>query len=391
MLDRVGCEVTVHERVEHKLSERGAGITTHPEFHAAFGRIGIPMGSDYGVPVEERINLAPEGHVLARYHLKQLLTSWGQLHQSLFDALPPDRIHLGSRFVGATQRNGKVTAAFADGTSIEADLLIGVDGTRSTVRERFWPEARPRYVGYVAWRCAVEEARISRASHDVLFTRLIICLPPGEHVVGYPVAGVDGDARPGHRRFNLAWYRVANEETLRRMLTDETGRHHEGGIPPHLIDRRFIAELKQASADRLPPPCIEVIDLAEQPFFQMIVDLEVETLVRGRIVLAGDAGFTARPHAGMGVTKAAGDAVALADALLAHPDDVERALAVYDAARCQYGRLVVNHARWLGTQSASHARTPEEAEIGRYIRQPEVVIRETSRPPASSPPGAGSP
>ena len=80
------------------------------------------------------------------------------------------------------------------------------------------------------------------------------CLPPGEQFLGYPVAGPDNDLRPGHRRYNVVWYRPADETTeLRQLLTDERGTTHAISIPPPLIRRAAIAEMR-AAAERLLAP-----------------------------------------------------------------------------------------------------------------------------------------
>ncbi|MGD9535609.1 MAG: FAD binding domain-containing protein [Alphaproteobacteria bacterium] len=385
MLHRIGCDVTVHERVGVELSERGAGIATHPELHRAFESLGIPTDASFGVPIEERLVLGRDGTVLARYHMAQLQATWGSLYRSLKRVFPVPRYHAGSTFVRAEQSAAGVRAIFSDGSTIEADLLIGADGIRSTVRSQFWPEAVPRYAGYVAWRGTVEEARFSPETHAVLFTRFVVCLPPGEHMVGYPVAGQDGDTTPGKRRFNFVWYRAASETKLRRMMTDAAGRYYEGGIPPDRIDPAVVAEMKSAAAGSLAPPYAEVIRLVREPFFQTIVDLEMPSMVQGRVALLGDGAFVARPHPGMGVIKAVGDAVTLAEAIQANPGHLDRALALYDAERCAYGRYLVERARRLGTQIDTGLRTPEQEEAGAYYRQPENVIRAISMPPASSP------
>jgi 2-polyprenyl-6-methoxyphenol hydroxylase-like FAD-dependent oxidoreductase len=64
------------------------------------------------------------------------------------------------------------------------------------------------------------------------------------------------------------------------------------------------------------------------------------------VILIGDAAVVARPHAGMGVTKAALDAQSLAAAL----GEPERAagLAEWERRRLRYGRALVERARWLG-------------------------------------------
>jgi flavin-dependent dehydrogenase len=60
-----------------------------------------------------------------------------------------------------------------------------------------------------------------------------------------------------------------------------------------------------------------VVDRTAQPFIQAIQDLESPRMVLGRrSVIIGGAAFVARPHVGMGVTKAAGDADALVQAII---------------------------------------------------------------------------
>ena len=55
------------------------------------------------------------------------------------------------------------------------------------------------------------EQAIPPAIHRELFESMTFCLPPGEQFLGYPVAGPDNDLRPGHRRYNVVWYRPADE------------------------------------------------------------------------------------------------------------------------------------------------------------------------------------
>ena len=91
----------------------------------------------------------------------------------------------------------------------------------------------------------------------------------------------------------------------------------------------------------------------------------------GPVALLGDAAFVARPHCGMGVTKAAGDAIALVDTLLACDGDVAAALAEYDAGRRRFGAAVVAHGRELGSYLQG---TRTEAALRHHT--PEAVMRE---------------
>lgn len=60
------------------------------------------------------------------------------------------RIEYGKRLVGVEETPGGVTARFADGTAASADILVGADGIRSTVRTLIDPDAPgPESVGLV--------------------------------------------------------------------------------------------------------------------------------------------------------------------------------------------------------------------------------------------------
>ena len=385
MLHRAGCDVTVHERIGTELAERGVGIATHPGLHAALESLGLSIDEAFGIRLEERISLGTDGRILARYHMPEIQATWGHLYGLLRSNFPDERYVAGANFTRFEPRGEGVLAHFADGSSVEADLLIGADGVRSSVRAQLWPEAVPQYAGYVAWRGIVDEDRLSPEHRDILLTHFIVCLPPGEHVVGYPVAGVDGDLGPGKRRFNIVWYRLATAEQLRRMQTDEAGNYHEAGIAPDLIARSWIDEIHRAAEDRLPPSLAEPMILARGLFFQTIVDLEVPQMVRGRVAMLGDAAFSARPHTGMGVVKATGDAVCLTDAIKAHPGALSRALSHYHAERTRYGRSLVRFGRRLGTHIETPGRSAEDRAFGDYLRQPETVIQAISIPPPCSP------
>src|SRR5262249_14854745 len=164
----------------------------------------------------------------------------------------------------------------------------------------------PLYAGYVAWRALIAEEVIPTSIHRAVFDYWVFALPPGEQILGYPVSGANDDLRPGHRRYNLVWYRPADEATeLRDLLTDSTGTEHEISIPPPLIRADVIGAMRAAAMRLVPPQFQEIVRLAAQPFLQPIYDLEAPHISFGRVAILGDAAFVARPHVAAGVVKAA--------------------------------------------------------------------------------------
>lgn len=372
LLLRQGWAVEVFEHSSEELAGRGAGIITHPELFDALTRIGIPIDETFGVDIEGRVTFDRSGAPLGTLPLRQIVTTWGRLYALLKAAFPGECHHFGASLKRLTPDPAGVTAHFANGSSVRGDLLIGADGIRSAVRAQLLPEAKPLYVGYVAWRGLAEENALSPEVHRDLFRHLAFCLPPREHMAGYPVAGFTNSTRPGERCYNFVWYRSAEESVeLPRLCTDSRGRLHDKSIPPPLIRPELVAEVRRAADELLSPQFAEAVGRTRQPFFQPIFDVESSRIAFERVALVGDAAFVARPHVGMGTTKAAGDAMALADLLGDSNNDVTAALARYDERRRRFGAAIVAHGRELGAWLEGRD-TPE----ARAHHAPEAVMRE---------------
>lgn len=341
--------------------------------------IGINADSELGVSVPGRITLGQDGSVIGEYAYPQILTAWGRLYSLLKSSFPADHYHTGKQLVRVLHVEDEVVAEFADGTHARGDMLIGCDGIRSCVRNQFLPEAERQYAGYIAWRGLIEESALSAKTHADLFGRFGFCLPPHEQMLGYPVAGLNNTLEKGKRRYNFVWYRPADEIELARLSTDDSGKVHLDGIPPPLISKAVQAEIREAAHRLLAPQFAEMVERTEQPFFQPIYDLESSQLAFGRVALLGDAAFVARPHCGMGVTKAAGDAIALVNALANH--DVEEALQRYSVEWVEFGKRIVAHARHLGAYMQAQILTDHERKMAERYRTPEAVMTETAIAP----------
>jgi 2-polyprenyl-6-methoxyphenol hydroxylase-like FAD-dependent oxidoreductase len=372
LLLRRGWDVHVYEHSREDLVSRGAGIITHPELFECLARIGIAIDESFGVDVPERIAFDRDGAVVGRLPIRQCLTTWGRLYELLKAAFPAERYHFGHTLVRVDQSAGLARAEFANGASAEAELLVGADGIRSAVRGCLLPEVRARYAGYVAWRGLADERALTDATRDALFPRFAFSLNEREHMVGYPVAGFTRSTREGERCYNFVWYRpVAETGELSALCTDVNGRTHDMAVPPPLLRPELVSRARESARESLSPQFAEVVERAPQPFFQAIFDLQCPRLTFGRIALLGDAAFVARPHVGMGVTKAAGDAMALADALRDADDDVDAALAAYEAVRPRVGAAVVGYARELGAYLGG-----DRSEDARRRHTADAVMRE---------------
>ena len=376
LLHRDGHEVLVLERSGRSLAGRGAGIVTHQGLLHALRSAAALVDDSLGVQVNQRVVLASDGSALHTWAYAQVLTSWGRLYALLRAALPDGLQRLGAAVVQVEQDSAGVTAHLASGEALRAELLLAADGIRSTVRAQLAPSVLTHYAGYVAWRGVCDEAALSAHTRRTLFPFFGFGLPPGEQLIGYPVAGEDNSTAVGQRRWNFVWYRPAANEVLTALMTDADGVHHPEGITPQQVSWRHIALVRQAARDLLAPQFAEVLEKTALPFLQPIHDLAAPQLAFGRMALLGDAAFVARPHVGMGVTKAADDALALA-ACIAQDGATAQALLRYQAQRQAVGAAVVQRARALGAHLQSHAQTSRVSP-----RSAEAVMRHTAIDPS---------
>ena len=348
ILLRQGHDVTLLEKASGSLDGRGAGIVTHDALADALRQAGVVVDNTLGVPVTERITLGPDGQSLGMMELPQILTSWSRLYHMLKACFPTERYLQGKTVQSVSQTADEVEVICEDGSSYVAELLIASDGIRSGVRAQVAPHIQPEYAGYIAWRGVCDEACLSNYTLDTLFNRFGFCLPKGEQMLGYPVAGSGNDTRPGQRRYNFVWYRPASEnDELVSLLTDDDGHYYPTGIPPLKVSWRHIAKMRNIARDILAPQFAEILEKTAAPFLQAIYDVRSEEIVFGRIALMGDAAFVGRPHVGMGVTKAGDEAMVIAkhiDSLGATP----QALRAYREERLKLGQQVVARAQYLG-------------------------------------------
>jgi 2-polyprenyl-6-methoxyphenol hydroxylase-like FAD-dependent oxidoreductase len=365
-LRQIGWDVDVYERSNVELVGRGAGITTHPELLDALEASGAGT-RELGIEVPKRMALDRQGRITGERPLRQILTSWDKLQRLLRATIDPTHYHLGWNFERVDQDEHGVRVHFSGGRVEHADILVGGDGIRSGVRAQVAPELQPIYAGYYIWRGAPNEGDLAPRTLREIFPYFVFYWPHRQQVITYPISGFGDDLRPGHRRYNFIWYRVADAATMKAMCVDERGVQHEYSVPPPLIRKDLIARMHHDARDIMPPVLLDCVMKIPQPFITPIYDFTAPSIVFGRVAMVGDAATSARPHMGFGVAKAGGDAEALARALRDH-DDIDTALKAYNAERTPYGNNVVMHGRKLGTHLGVNLKTEEDRRMHQLLQ-----------------------
>jgi 2-polyprenyl-6-methoxyphenol hydroxylase-like FAD-dependent oxidoreductase len=372
-LRRIGWQVDIYERSSIELIGRGVGIfATHLELFEALDKCGAGT-VDIGVIVYKRITFDRSGKVIAEKPLLQIVTSWDRLRQVLLKAIDRQRYHFGYVFERVEQDGSGVQVYFANGRSERADLLVGCDGFRSSVRGYLAPEVQPVYSGYYIWRGAPNESDLSPETRRTMFPYYSFFLGDQLQALGYPISGADDELRVGHRRYNFGWYRVADASKLKQMCVDEHGTEYEFGVPPPLVRKDLITQMRAEAETLLPPQYLDCLLHIDQPFFTPVYDFCSPRLVFGRVALVGDAASTPRPHIGFGVSKAAAEAQALAEALLNY-DNIDQALTAYNAERQPLSERIVSHARKLGLQLGVGITSDEDRKFAQLLQSPKGIL-----------------
>ena len=376
MLRKMGWEVDIFERSPVELSGRGAGIVTHPALHEALEECGAGT-KDLGVRVETRTGYDISGNTIRKLDFPQIVTSWDRLHALTRATIPYDNHHLGHTFERYVQSERDVAAHFTNGRVEVADLLVGADGFRSAVRQQMHPQVHPEYAGYVVWRGLALESALPVDIQETTFETFGFFLPDRNEIIGYPIAGANNDLSPGNRRYNWVWYRLVARDDLTDMLTDETVKALTWTMLPPLSRRDIIQKLRDDAEEQLNPQFRRILHKVDAPFFTPIYDHASPSMFEGRVALTGDAAFVARPHVGMGVTKAAEDAVALANHLPA-ATSITEGLTHFNNSRHPAGYHAYQRGRYLGEFMT--ARPEEGAQRLEWAKKHNIdtIMRETA-------------
>lgn len=342
-MERRGAEVTVYEQSPAH-SEIGAGLNLTPNAIKALRSLGIEKevtaigsGSEFLT-----IRSWKSGRVISRMRRGNFRKQFGapniSVHRAdlldvLRGALRTTTIRLGARCVAVEPGERTAVARFADGSAIEADLVIGADGIHSAVRKSLFGADAPRFTGCICWRGMAPAATVPRGG-DIDMTEGTMWLGPHGHVVHYPVrrgelinivAHIDSDAWTEE-----SWTRECDVAEVIETYAE----WHPALRRLYPCSPRWY---KWALYDRDPPA----------------------RWSRGRATLLGDSAHAMLPYLGQGAAMSIEDGCVLAAMVERHRDDLGAALAAYEEIRVPRATAAV-----LG----SRARAKENHLTSRWAR-----------------------
>ncbi|MEW2504180.1 FAD-dependent monooxygenase [Amycolatopsis sp. NPDC047767] len=352
LLRKLGFSVDVFERTPEQLDNRGGGIVLQPITMKWFDGHSAHKIAELSTSTSLLRYLGSGNAILHEEAADWRYTSWGTVYRALLGDFGTDHYHLGEFCAGYGQDADQVELRFVSGRVERADLVVFADGITSTARKRMFPDLQRQYSGYVGWRGAVREDRVSLETHELLADSLTYSVAPGTHCVTYPIPGVDGNLEECNRLLNYVWYRnVAAGPELDELTTDTRGFECPVSIHPGAVQQRYVDEMREAAAATLAPAVAEVVTRTEQPYVQVVFDTRIPGMVEGRVAIIGDAAFAARPHAAAGSAKAADDAWQLYEHLRAGGGGIADVLKRWEPGRLELGNQLIDRVAAMGARS----------------------------------------
>jgi salicylate hydroxylase len=326
-LERRGAEVIVAEQ-SGALSEIGAGLNLTPNAVKALRALGVEDAVNGVASGSEFLNIRSwksgryisrmrRGDFKQRFGAPNLSVHRADLLDVLAGALRSTDVRLGLRAVAVEPGENSAAVRFADGTTIEADIVVGADGIHSVARTSLFGADVPRFTGCICWRGMAEVSAVPR---DIDVSDGALWMGPHGHVVHYPV-----------RRGELLNI-VAHCDS--DAWTEESWTHECG-----------VSEVMETYA-RWNPALTRLYPCSTRWYKWALYDRDpLMTWSRGRATLLGDSAHAMLPYLGQGAAMAIEDACVLAAMVARHADDLSAALLAYEQIRAPRARAAVMGSR----------------------------------------------
>lgn len=366
---RLGHTVTVMERVV-EMRPVGAAISLWPNGVKVMHALGLGARIEALSGDMRRMRyLSHDGALLSDFSLLPLYESVSQracpiaraaLQQTLFDAVGFEHIHLGQECVDYVSDDEGVTAFFAGGQQVRADLLVVADGTHSRLRDKIVGQrVERRYVGYVNWnvRVPADAALAPLDSWDQY-------VGEGKRVSLMPM-GTGGNEVGEQELYCFFDVPLAAGTPNDPVRYREELSEHFAGWGDNV--QALIARIDPARMAR-----VEIHDITPLP-----------TLTDTRVALLGDAAHGMAPDLGQGGCQAMEDAWVLAEAVktsLAESNNtaqaLQSALACFDAARVERVGEIVTRARKRAAMIHGHDLADTQAWYAELAQEDGMGVRE---------------
>ena len=176
-LRKVGIEVTVYEQAR-QFARLGAGIQVGCNAMKVLRGFGLEsrMRSQSFYPRswnnrdwrtgEVKFDMIFGETAEAKFGAPYLLAHRGDLHAALASAVPEQVVRLNHKLVGLDETTDGVRLSFADGTTAQADAVVGADGVHSAVRDILFDTAPVNYTGRIAYRTTYPAALLGGEKID---------------------------------------------------------------------------------------------------------------------------------------------------------------------------------------------------------------------------------
>jgi salicylate hydroxylase len=329
-----GIPVSVYEQAP-ALGEVGAGVYLTPNAVRHMERVGLgPAVEKWGARVGPKSQyFRHDGQPIAPVQVTDVSgwnATFGMHRADLVDFLaahlPAGIVHCGHRATGFEQNGDAARVKFANGATIEADVVVAADGIHSELRPYVFPPSRPVFHGTISYRGLVPRERLP----DWPMDRWQMWAGPAKHFLVFPVR--HGEMVnyvgfvPTDEEMKESWSAPGNPDVLRAEFE---GWDPRIGNVLKQVDHCF----RWALYDREPLP----------------------TWSKGRLTLLGDAAHPMLPHLGQGANQSIEDGMALAT-ILAEVDNtaVPAALLAYERLRRERVAEVQLGARQNGLRVDSH-------------------------------------
>lgn len=225
-----------------------------------------------------------------RYGSRYIGIHRAELQKILFTEVGLENIFLNKCLTNIDDSGDCAVLHFKDGSSAEADLVIGADGARSRVRELMLGYDDYMYAGYTAFRGIVPIEKLPNLPDP---EAIQFWMGDGCHLLHYPIGG----ERSGDVNFFL-------------VQRDPTPWPHREWIAPaeEGEQRKYFGDWHPAVIEML-----SSVPVGNR--WAMNYRMMLGSWSKGRITLMGDAAHALVPHHGQGANQAIEDAVVLADCI----------------------------------------------------------------------------